>query len=284
MVKNILVFFGFALLLISCKKDDAAPDHQNLAAQTSLNVSYGSDPQQTMDIYLPGGRNTDSTKVIVMVHGGAWSEGTKDDFNPYVTILRQRLPNYAIFNINYRLATASSNAFPAQENDMKSVMNFILQKKNEFHISDKFILLGASSGGHMALLQAYKYSTPGIKAVIDYFGPSDMVSLYNQASPGIQFGLQILLGGTPATNSTMYQQSSPLNYIDASDPPTIIFHGLSDFVVSPSQSTALQQKLQISGITNEFYTYSGLGHETWPAATMDDTFNKAEAFIKANVH
>jgi acetyl esterase/lipase len=283
-VKNIFLSLSIALLLFSCKKDDAAPDIQNLSEENKLNIFYGSDPLQKMDVYLPAGRKTDSTRVIVMVHGGAWSEGTKEDFNPYVTILKQRLPDYAIFNIDYRLATASSNSFPAQENDMKSVINFILQKKNEYHISDKMVLLGASSGGHMAMLQAYKNSSPKIKAVVDYFGPTDMVALYNQASLTVQFGLQILLGGTPTTNSTMYQQSSPINYVDANDPPTIIFHGLSDNIVNPSHSTVLQQKLQSLGISNELYSYPGVGHEIWPSAIMDDTFDKAEAFITAHVH
>ena len=236
-----------------------------------------------MDAYLPGGRKTDSTRVVIMIHGGAWSEGDKTDFNPYVTILRQRLPDYAIFNINYRLATPSSNAFPAQENDMKAALNFILQKKSDFQISDKIILLGASSGAHMAMLQAYKNTTPKIRAVIDYFGPSDMSALYSQTTdPYVQFGLQILLGGTPSGNPSMYQQSSPINFVDAQDPPTLIFHGLADDIVPVAQSTSLQQKLQTTSVYNEFYTYPGLGHDIWPDLTMKETFDKAEAFIRAH--
>ena len=47
-------------------------------------------------------------------------------------------------------------------------------------ISDKFVLLGASAGGHLSLLHAYKYTTPvKIKAVVDFFGPTDLVDMYN---------------------------------------------------------------------------------------------------------
>ena len=280
-MKKILVLFGYLLFLVSCKKEEA-PENLTLEAKTELNLAYGNDPQQKMDVYLPGGRNTDSTKVIVMIHGGAWAEGDKTDFNPYVTILRQRLPDYAIVNINYRLATAVSNAFPAQENDIKSAISFLLQKREDFKISDQMVLLGASAGAHMAMLQSYKYTTPKIKAVIDYFGPVDMMALYAQSLPGAQLGLQILMGGTPVTNPAMYQQSSPINFIDAQDPPTLIFHGLADDVVPVAQSTALQAKLQYTGIANELYTYAGMGHETWPDSTMKITFDKAEAFIKAH--
>src|SRR5215203_2040597 len=98
-----VILLACALFLLSCKKDDAPVDNTPLQALTTYNVAYGNDAQQKMDIYLPGGRKTDSTKVIVMVHGGAWAEGDKADFDPYVAVLRQRFPDYAIFNINYRL-------------------------------------------------------------------------------------------------------------------------------------------------------------------------------------
>jgi acetyl esterase/lipase len=286
-MKYTVILAGLVLCLASCKKDEGNNnpiDNTPLAAELKMDVAYGSDPLQKMDVYLPAGRKTDSTKVIIMVHGGAWADGDKTDFNSFVALLKQRMPDYAIFNINYRLATATSNAFPAQENDMKAALAFILQKKDEYHISDKLILLGASAGGHMALLQAYKYNSPKIKAVVDYFGPADMTALYNQSTAMTQMGLQILLGGTPSSNATLYLQSSPTNFLDAGDPPTIIFHGLNDSIVSVSQSTSLQMMLQNLGIPNALHTYPGVGHDIWPSNIINDTFDKAEAFVKANVH
>ncbi len=271
------------MIFTSCQKEANNNTDQILSAQTVSNVSYGSDAAQKMDVYLPAGRSIDSTKVIVMIHGGAWAEGDKADFNSYVLILQQRLPQYAVVNINYRLATATGNFFPAQENDMKAALDFLMQKSSEYHISQKFVLLGASAGAHMALLQAYKYASPKIKAVVDFFGPSDMVSLYTSSSPGTQFGLQILLSGTPTTNPSIYQQSSPINFVDAQDPPTIILHGDADAIVNISQSSALKTKLQSFNIVNQMIVYPGLGHDIWPPATMNDAFTKIEAFIKANV-
>ena len=236
-----------------------------------------------MDTYLPAGRQTDTTKMIILVHGGAWIEGDKSDFNSFVTVLKQRLPGYAIANINYRLANTGGNYFPTQENDMKAAINFLVEKTNDYHISQKFVLLGASAGAHMALLQAYKYSTPKIKAVVNFFAPSEMVSLYNSSSLNTQFGLQLLLGGTPGSNPSMYQQSSPINFIDEQDPPTIIFHGDLDMIVNVSQSTTLKNKLQTSGVKNELTVYPGLGHDVWSPAIMNATSDKIEAFIKANV-
>ena len=277
------LFSVIVLVFFSCQKENKNPSSQDIPEQTVSNVSYGSDPAQKMDIYLPAGRRSDTTKMIVLVHGGAWIEGDKADFNSYVSILKQRLPGYAVANINYRLASVATNHFPAQENDMKAALNFLVQKSSEYRISQKFVLLGASAGAHMALLQAYKYATPKIRAVVNFFGPTDMVTLYNSSDPTIQNIFQILLNGTPVSNPSLYQDSSPLNYVDVSDPPTIIFHGEDDMIVNVAQSTSLKNTLQTAGIINQLIVYPGLGHDIWPSVTMNDAFNKIEEFIKANV-
>jgi acetyl esterase/lipase len=282
-MKNLLIVFCFAIGFTACQKESKPVTNPGLPEQTLQNVSYGTDAAQKLEIYLPAGRTTESTKLIIMVHGGAWFEGDKNDFAPYVPILKQRLPGYAIANINYRLASPAGNFFPTQENDMKAAVDFLLQKTNDYAISQKIALLGASAGAHMALLQAYKYASPKIKAVISYFGPTDMPALYNSASVNTKAGLQLLLGGTPATSPT-YQQSSPVNFVDAQDPPTIIFHGDADPIVNVSQSTLLRDKLQATGITNQLTVYPGLGHDVWPSAIMNETFTKIEAFLKANVN
>lgn len=213
-MKGISIILCFTLVITSCQKD-YQNNNQPLSAQTFNDVAYGNDTAQKMDIYLPANRETDTTKMIILVHGGAWLEGDKKDFNSYVSILKQRLPSYAIANINYRLATVAANHFPTQENDMKAALDFLVQKSNEYRVSQKFVLLGASAGAHMVLLQAYKYSTPKIKAVVSFFGPTDMALLYNSSAANAQFAMQILLGGTPLTNPSIYQQSSPINFVDA---------------------------------------------------------------------
>ncbi|MEO5562456.1 MAG: alpha/beta hydrolase [Chitinophagaceae bacterium] len=83
-----------------------------------------------MDVYLPANRNTGSTLVLILIHGGGWQEGNKSDFDPFVASLQQRLPGYAIFNVNYRLAGNGTNLFPSQENDIKATVEFIYGKRD----------------------------------------------------------------------------------------------------------------------------------------------------------
>jgi acetyl esterase/lipase len=284
-------FSALALLILvfSCQKS-ANPgnnnNNNNTAAQTLPDVAYGSDPKQKMDVYLPSGRSTSTTKVIILIHGGGWSTGDKTDFTPYVDTLKLRLPGYAIFNINYRLAAGTTNLFPTQENDVASAVAFIYSKRNEYNISGKFVLLGASAGAHLALLHAYKNITPvTIKAVVDFFGPVDLVDMYDHpasllAPPG---ALAAVVGTTPATNPTLYQQSSPINFVTAQTPPTIILQGGVDPLVSPSQALALNAKLQAMGVVHQYIFYPTESHG-WVGANLTNSFNAIQVFLTANVN
>ena len=271
--------------IVSCQKEDLNSGTMPLSPETQLDVSYGMDPLQKMDIYLPGGRNTDTTKVIILIHGGAWNQGDKADFTEYVDTLKKRLPGYAIFNINYRLATGTSNFFPAQEDDVKAAVEFIYGKRDVYKISGKFVLLGASAGGHLALLQANKYNSPvKVKAVVDFFGPTDLVDMYNNPpNPLVPVLLQQVTGGTPLTKATLYHDSSPINYITAQSPPTMILHGGADIVVSFSQSVLLDSKLQAMGVTHQYVFYPTENHG-WVGHNLVDSFNKIVAFLSTNVH
>jgi acetyl esterase/lipase len=284
MKHTILWMLSFCILLISCQKDDDTPPDNSIPEKTELNVSYGSNAAQKMDVYLPSNRSTTTTKVMILIHGGGWNQGDKTDFAVYVDTLKKRLPSYAIFNINYRLANAP-NIFPAQELDVKAAIEFIYNKRTEYGISDKFVLLGASAGGHLALLHAYKYTSPvKIKAVVDFFGPTDLVEMYNNPiNPLIPLQLSAVTGGNPTSHAPMYQQSSPINFVTPQASPTILLHGGADIVVAPSQSLSLQIRLLMAGVPNQYVFYPAENHG-WVGANLTDSFNKIVLFLSANVN
>lgn len=268
------------LILASCQKENAT----STPAATHLNVAYGTHAKQVMDIYLPSGRSVDATKVMILIHGGAWSSGDKSDFNIHVDTLKKRLPDYAIFNVNYRLATAMADLFPSQENDIKAAYDFVLSKTAEYKVSQQIVLLGASAGGHLALLQGYKNSTTiKPKAIIDFFGPTDIAALHaSSPNPSATALLEILMGGSPSTNPSLYFQSSGINYVTAQSPPTLILHGGHDPIVPASQSTELVAKLQVNNVPHEYVFYPTEGHE-WFGANLAHSFNAIEAFLEEHV-
>lgn len=283
-MKNLLLLLGTVVILSSCKKDTGSDDNPVLAAKSMPDQSYGVDGLHKMDVYLPAGRTTATTKVLILIHGGAWNQGDKADFALYMDTLKKRLPDYAIFNINYRLATGTSNYFPTQENDVKAAIEFIYNKRADYVISDKFVLLGASAGAHLSLLQAYKVTSPvKVKAVIDFFGPTELTAMYNNPiHPLIPMLLTQVIGGTPTTHAGMYTQSSPVHVASAQSPPTMILQGGVDILVDPAQSVLLRNKLQALGVTSQYVFYPNENHG-WTGPNLTDSFDKIGLFLAANV-
>ena len=280
---KLLFVVAIPMMILSCQKAIDTID-TSVAAKTSLNVAYGASSEQTMDIYLPAKRTVTSTKVIVMIHGGAWNSGDKTDLTEYADSIRKRMPDYAVFNINYRLALGA-NLFPTQENDVKSAIQFIINNASNYLISQKFVLLGVSAGAHLALLQGYKYASQiNPKAIIDFFGPTDLIDMYNHPlNPLIAQGLADVVGKTPAQDSLLYANSSPINFVSKTSSPTILLQGGLDPLVRVSQATTLKARLDATGVINQYVFYPTEGHG-WFGANLVDSFNKIQAFLAANVN
>jgi acetyl esterase/lipase len=286
-MNKILLVFLTTLIFVSCKKTDDSliNDVLNPNAEVTLtDVAYAStSTQQNMDVYLPAGRSMLTTYTVIMIHGGSWSGGDKSDFNTDIPNLKPLLGNYAIFNLNYRLANGTTVLLQQQLNDIDAAINFIYSNATKYSINtNKIAIMGASAGAHLTLLKCYKANTDGkIKAVVDLFGPTDMAWMYN-SHPVASLTQPIIvnvMGGTPASSATAYTNGSPINFVTATVPPTIIFHGTADPVVPISESIKLQAKLQLAGVTNQYVTYTGESHG-WTGANLTDTYTKAVAFIK----
>jgi acetyl esterase/lipase len=176
------------------------------------------------------------------------------------------------------------NLFPTQENDVKAAIDFIAGNAEKYTINkDSFSLLGFSAGAHLALLQAYKHASPRINAVVDYFGPTDLVAMYrNPWHPLVPLALQMITGTSPEKEKTIFEQSSPAYFVSKNSPPTLILHGGRDVVVNVSQSKLLAEKLKEAGVKHELHIYSTEGHGRWYGKSLVSSFDKIESFL--NTH
>jgi acetyl esterase/lipase len=240
------------------------------------NISYGSDAQQKMDIYLPANRSADSTKVFVLIHGGGWSAGDKADYSSFLDGLKSLYPNYAIINLNYRLATATSPGYPKQINDIQAALTEIQLPK--YALSKQYFLFGASAGGHLSLLYAYAYDNNHyVKGICNTVGPTDFTDTAYTNNPAYA-GLLGAFSGS--TNPQILQEVSPAKRVTASSPPTLSLYGSADPLIPSSQMPLLHNALTANGVYNEATMYPGEGHGNWNPINTLDAINKTKLFVE----
>ena len=280
-MRKIGIIFSIVLLFASCNPEALTPNSKESIAYT--NVEFGSDAKQKMDIYLPAGRSVNTTKTIVAIHGGGWTGGDKSEMTVIVDSLKRRLPNYAFINLNYRLAANNTiNVFPAQENDVKTAVELYLSKSALYEISKDIIVVGASAGAHLAMLHSYKNDPDKhVKAVVDFFGPADLVAEWNEGLL-LQLVLVAATGKTYTQDPAIYTQTSPVNFINSQSPPTIALQGGMDFIVTPAQTNILIAKLNKMNVPNQLVFYPTDGHGFSPANNID-ALNKILSFISKYV-
>jgi acetyl esterase/lipase len=273
-MKTSLYFYILvSTLFFSCNSDSTT---ENLKQETFLNVSYGSNSQQVFDLYLPANRSETTTKTLILVHGGGWIEGDKANMDYAVDIVKQNLPDYAIANINYRLATATSPAFPMQIDDIQSIVTKL--KNENYGISDDFGFIGVSAGAHLSMLYSYGYNS-NIKMVCSIVGPTNFTDVNYTSNPFMVNAFQTATGVNYASNPSFYQQISPLFKVKAISQPTILLYGNADPLIPTTQGQDLHTKLDQFGVYNEFYLYNG-GHGDWAPIDQLDAYTKMINFIK----
>lgn len=272
MKKYLLLFF--VAFLWSCSSDDDNAGSVVLPAQTLNNVSYGPDSEQIMDIYLPEGRNEFSTKVLILVHGGSWYQGSKDDLTAVAALARIQFPAYAIVNIDYRLANFESPAYPKQINDIQSVIGHL--ESQGYNISKQYAFLGFSAGAHLSMLYAYHFDPQHkVKAVCSMVGPTDFTDPAYEGSEFAPF-FQYLTGLNPTPENMA--EVSPITYVTASSPPTIQFNGNADTLVPLSQGARLKAALDAAGVANQRHLYDA-GHDNFTTDQTQDINAKIGLFL-----
>lgn len=265
-------------LSLGCSSSD---DSATLSAKEMFNVSYGSDPEQTMDVYLPAGRSEETTPVIILLHGGFWVAGSKEDMNFVVPTIRQKFPNHAIVNMNYRLATNVSTAYPKQINDIDAVMDKL--ENSGYHVSDDYALIGFSAGAHLSMLYGYAFNDDNdVKAVCSVVGPADFTDPAYTAHD-MYASVALILTGTETPTPDMIAEVNPVAHITAQAPPTITFYGGIDPLVPPSQGPRLEAALNAAGVYNEFNFYPNGGHADWNPVIMQEVFDKVTVFLNSHL-
>jgi acetyl esterase/lipase len=282
-----LFLISLSISLVSCDtSDDSADDTMEeevaaLTADAQENVSYGESDEQVYDLYLPAGRLTTKTKVIILVHGGGWIEGDKVDMNGFLALIQNNHPDHAIVNMNYKLATATQTAFPSQFLDVQLVIDHLIENAADYQIKAAFGLIGVSAGAHISLMYDYVYDTDDlVKFVGDVVGPSNFTDPFYSENPNFNLLLSLFVdeAAYPA-GADLAVVTSPALQVSSAASPTVMFYGDQDPLVPLSGAQSLDAALTAQGTIHAFNVFEGGHGNDWSAEDQLSTQIQLSSYI-----
>lgn len=243
----------------------------------------GGDPSQSLDLYLPEAGSEKPLPLIVWIHGGGWSGGSKSDC-PAVGYLKH---GYAAASVEYRFSQKA--VFPAQIQDCQAAIRWLRANSKTYNIDPDHIgVWGESAGGHLVALLATlggknvfapiggnEDQSDRVQAVCDWYGPTDFNTVMAQAAADanvksvIKFNskddpysnlIGVHLGADPEKATAV----SPVHYVSKDSAPILIMHGTHDALVPYAQSEEFADALKAAHVDVILQKFPGAGH-TGPA-------------------
>lgn len=234
-----------------------------------------------LDAYLPAG---DAIRpAVLVVHGGSWKSGDKNQLMGYATRLASR--GIAAFAINYRLAPKHKH--PAQIDDCCAALKWIHSHAKEYKVDvDRIGAIGYSAGAHLVFLLGVAgdqrqpddpiTNGPRLKAVVAGGSPVNFTVVEEDSRV-----LRDFLGGTKREAPDAYVNASPYYYLSSDDPPIFFFHGVDDRLVTIRGPEIAVQILKDKGVEAELYSIPKADHIT--AAMNLEAVQKSLDFLERHL-
>jgi acetyl esterase/lipase len=184
---------------------------------------------------------------------------------------------YTVASVDYRLSPVAP--FPAQVHDIKAAIRFLRAQSVVYgYRADRIAIAGSSAGGHLAALVGttngnselegavgeHLDQSSNVQAIVDFFGPTNFMTILPQSTPhglGVRIpALQLLLQGQPEDNPELAKLASPVEQVDAKDPPLLLIHGDQDPQVPINQSHELEGKYKQLNLPVRFEVVHGGAH------------------------
>ena len=222
------------------------------------------DSKLKLDIYQPTTSKNKNFPAVLLIHGGGWLTGSKE--NLQIMAQNLALKGYVAITVSYRLGLEAT--YPAAINDIKDAIIWVKQHSKKYQINqNKIAILGTSAGAHLATLvgvtpnlkifNSHPKISNNVQAIINIDGIVSFI--HPKSEEGIM--ASTWLGGSKETNFKKWKEASPLEYVNKNSPPTMFinsslerFHaGRDEFV----------QVLKHHGIYYEINTLFDSPHSFW---------------------
>lgn len=223
------------------------------------------------DLWLPE-RPLEGAPPVLLIHGGGWNALTKESIEPvaHLAVTEGR----SVFSINYRLLDHAP--WPACRDDCVTAARFVLAGGLVAHglptpTHGKLLVVGASAGGHLAMMTGLALGAHACISIISLAGPSrvdprDDVSKSAILQPGF---LGTFFGREKPPATSDFATASPSALVDADAPPLHIIHSRNDRLVPTSHSKEATAAWRAAGVPARIDWFDGPGdlHGFW---TTDD--------------
>ena len=221
--------------------------------------------------------------VIVLSHGGPTSAASAS-FSLDIQFWTSR--GFAVTDVNYRGSTGYGRAYRDAlkgqwgvvdtEDCINAARHLVDQGLADGH---RAIIKGGSAGGYTTLcaLVFHDYFAAGAS----YYGVADAETLATDTHKFESRYLDGLIGPYPEARD-LYRQRSPIDYVDQLSCPVIIFQGLEDEIVPPSQAEAMVEALKAKGVPHAYLPFPGEQHGFRIAANIRRTLD-AELYFYGKI-
>ena len=234
-------------------------------------LSYGENADQNLDLFFPAGKTGD-VGLVLFLHGGAWVTGTKETYLPEAMQWQSR--GYVTATMNYRYL--GNGVLPSDELDditaaLRAIKAAAAQKGV---VVSRTVLVGSSSGAHLALLYAYTRQNEAPIAPVAVISSSAPTDFTDPAF--IRSGAGELLAGSIGVNTDTLAalmesgiaqafvpaltRLSPAKQVTKATVPTLFAHGQQDNIVPYSNAVSLDTALTQNGVKHDFVSYPNSGH------------------------
>ena len=261
------------------------------------NIVYGTanNFQLKVDVFRPHDAKV-PTPVVLVIHGGGWVAGTKEDRVleglPYLQM------GFAVVNVEYRLGEVS--LAPAAVEDCLCALHWVAQNAAKYNFDvTKIVTSGGSAGGHLALTTGMIPSSAGldaecaaentvwgtpdmeplpkVAAIVNWFGITDVADMLQ--GPDTRSYVIAWFGSQP-NRMEIARRVSPITYVRPGGPPIITIHGDADPLVPySSQAVRFHQALDKAGVHNQLVTMHAAGHGGYSGDQMLQGYEAIKAFL-----
>lgn len=217
-----------------------------MAAQNRItvteNVAYRTDkgPNTVLDLAQPTFGPQQNRPAILIIHGGGWSAGSKNDAVYRSLMIDYAMKGYVVCNMNYRLIQEAP--VPACIEDVRCAIRWMKAHAAELGIDPNRIgTFGHSAGGHLSLMAGVAADSPDFP---DEGGPWKEQTCSVACAVGGAPPTEI---GNPNSPWAQHPEWWPIGYIHRLETPILVLQGAEDPLVRPNLTMDWVQKMRQAG-------------------------------------